>query len=205
MTPGYKTSEFWLKLAAVVLTALYASGIIPTSGNVATLVAIIATVLTSLGYTVARTFLKSGGAAILVIALVSQVGCAATKREISVVKDGIVQCAKADLPTIRNFALQLGTSLLVSTFTEHPDWPTIWRGVADNAQRGVKLHGLAIATCAFDVLITRLEEVPPTTQLRAMSTSEATSTARTDPIGIGLMELENFRMLNGIHQIREIQ
>jgi hypothetical protein len=61
--PGYQTTEFWLKCAALVLTALFASGIIPTSGTVATVAAIAATMLGALGYTVSRTMLKSGGAA----------------------------------------------------------------------------------------------------------------------------------------------
>lgn len=58
--PGWKTSEFWLKNVAMVLTALYASGVIPTGGQAAQVAAIIATMLGSMGYTVARTVLKNG-------------------------------------------------------------------------------------------------------------------------------------------------
>lgn len=58
--PGYLTTEFWLKVAALVLTALYASGVIPTAGTAATVVAIAATMLGALGYTVSRTLLKAG-------------------------------------------------------------------------------------------------------------------------------------------------
>jgi hypothetical protein len=54
--PGYLTTEFWLKVAAFVMTALYASGVIPTTGTVAT---IAATMLGALGYTVSRTFVKA--------------------------------------------------------------------------------------------------------------------------------------------------
>ena len=57
--PGYATTEFWLKLAALILTALYASGVIPTSGTAATITAIAATMLGALGYTVSRTMVKS--------------------------------------------------------------------------------------------------------------------------------------------------
>lgn len=60
--PGYQTTEFWLKIAAIVLTALFASGAIPTSGPLATVTAIAATMLGALGYTVSRTFAKTGGA-----------------------------------------------------------------------------------------------------------------------------------------------
>lgn len=52
--PGYKTTEFWLGLAAMVLTALYASGVIPTGGAAATVAAMAATILGALGYTVVR-------------------------------------------------------------------------------------------------------------------------------------------------------
>jgi hypothetical protein len=61
--PGYLTTEFWLKVAAFVLTALYASGVMPTTGTVATVAAIAATMLGALGYTVARTFLKTAASA----------------------------------------------------------------------------------------------------------------------------------------------
>lgn len=57
--PGYKTTEFWLKLAAIAMTALFASGAIPTTGTAATMTAIIATMLGALGYTVSRTMVKS--------------------------------------------------------------------------------------------------------------------------------------------------
>lgn len=57
--PGWKTTEFWLKLAAMLLTAAFASGIIPTTGPAAAVAAIAATMLGALGYTVARTWVKS--------------------------------------------------------------------------------------------------------------------------------------------------
>jgi hypothetical protein len=58
--PGYTTSEFWLHLAALLLTAFYAAGVIPTSGSVAQVAAIAATLLGAVGYSVARTVLKNG-------------------------------------------------------------------------------------------------------------------------------------------------
>lgn len=57
--PGYLTTEFWLKVAATALTALFASGAIPTTGTAATVTAIIATMLGALGYTVSRTMAKA--------------------------------------------------------------------------------------------------------------------------------------------------
>ena len=56
--PGFKTSEWWLSLAALITGALLSSGLVSNSlalqciGGVATL-------LTALGYQVSRTFLKS--------------------------------------------------------------------------------------------------------------------------------------------------
>lgn len=56
--PGYKTSEFWLSLVAVVVAALMSSGI----ENPAVLKAagIVGTVLTAMGYTYARAKTKTG-------------------------------------------------------------------------------------------------------------------------------------------------
>ena len=58
--PGYLTTEFYLKLAAMALTVLFASGIIPTGGTADKMTAIIATMLGALGYTVSRTMAKGG-------------------------------------------------------------------------------------------------------------------------------------------------
>jgi hypothetical protein len=57
--PGYRTSEFWLGLAAALLTTLFASGAIPTGSTAGKIAAIAATVLTTLGYTVARANVKA--------------------------------------------------------------------------------------------------------------------------------------------------
>lgn len=64
--PGYKTTEFWLKCAALLLTALFASGAIPTSGTAATIAAIAATMLGALGYTVSRSLVKAAGVLLVV-------------------------------------------------------------------------------------------------------------------------------------------
>jgi putative Mn2+ efflux pump MntP len=56
--PGFKTSEWWLSLAALITSALLSSGLVSNSlalqciGGVATL-------LTALGYQVSRSFVKS--------------------------------------------------------------------------------------------------------------------------------------------------
>lgn len=56
--PGYRTTEFYLKLVATLLTALYASDVIPTEGVATKIAAIAATVLGYLGYAVSRTMVK---------------------------------------------------------------------------------------------------------------------------------------------------
>ncbi len=57
MKKGYQTTEFWLSLAAMALTALYASGVL--AGTVPLAIAgIAATILGALGYTVSRTGAK---------------------------------------------------------------------------------------------------------------------------------------------------
>lgn len=58
MKPGYRTSEFWLKIVALVLTALYASGVM-TGKTPLAIAGIAATILGSLGYTVSRTLVKA--------------------------------------------------------------------------------------------------------------------------------------------------
>lgn len=60
--PGYKTSEFWLTFLAMLLSAAYASGLIGDGGTAAKVAALVATVLTTLGYTVTRGQLKQANA-----------------------------------------------------------------------------------------------------------------------------------------------
>ena len=64
--PGYKTTEFWLSLAAMLIGALLASGILdpadPTSAKVLQLVGMISSMLTALGYGVTRTMAKKDAA-----------------------------------------------------------------------------------------------------------------------------------------------
>lgn len=55
MTPGYKTTEFWLSLLVVILGAVAASGVLPQGGLAAQVVGGIMSVLGALGYTSSRT------------------------------------------------------------------------------------------------------------------------------------------------------
>lgn len=59
MKPGYKTTEFWMHLLVVILGAVMSVHVIPDTNPVAKLIALAVTVLTSLGYTVSRTIVKT--------------------------------------------------------------------------------------------------------------------------------------------------
>ena len=56
--PGFKTSEFWLTLAAVAVGAVFASGAFGEDSPVLQTAGIAATVLGALGYTVSRGMAK---------------------------------------------------------------------------------------------------------------------------------------------------
>lgn len=58
MTPGYKTTEFWLSLLVVLLGAVAASGVLPQGGMAAQVVGGIMAILASMGYTASRTQVK---------------------------------------------------------------------------------------------------------------------------------------------------
>ena len=58
--PGWKTTEFWMSFAAVVLGALGASGMLAIDSLWAKIVGGALSVLAALGYTASRTFLKAG-------------------------------------------------------------------------------------------------------------------------------------------------
>lgn len=60
--PGYKTTEFWLSLAATILSALFASGAL-TNNTALAIAGMAATVLTALGYKVSRAMVKSAASA----------------------------------------------------------------------------------------------------------------------------------------------
>ena len=60
--PGYKTTEFWLSLAALVLGALLASGAIGEDSGSGKILAFAASALTALGYSVSRGMTKKGEA-----------------------------------------------------------------------------------------------------------------------------------------------
>lgn len=56
--PGYKTTEFWLSVVAMVIGASFASGVFPAESAGDKILGLAATVLSALGYTVSRTMVK---------------------------------------------------------------------------------------------------------------------------------------------------
>lgn len=77
MKSGWKTTEFWLSVIALVVGALIASGAFSDTGTVAQVLAFVASALTALGYNVARGLAKRGEAA--------------TQAAIQARKDGLVE------------------------------------------------------------------------------------------------------------------
>ncbi len=59
MNKGYKTSEFWLSLAAILLGALLSSGVVIEGTLWAQMLGVVASVLGALGYTVSRSYVKA--------------------------------------------------------------------------------------------------------------------------------------------------
>ena len=58
MKSGWRTSEFWLTAAALVLSLLFASGVLGDGGTAFQVASVIAGVLGAMGYTVQRGALK---------------------------------------------------------------------------------------------------------------------------------------------------
>lgn len=79
--PGWKTTEFWLSLAAKLLGAAFATGLIGDGGEVARIAGIAAIVLTTLGYQVSRTIVKTAAMLVLLVGLThTQSACSASSR-----------------------------------------------------------------------------------------------------------------------------
>jgi hypothetical protein len=57
--PGYKTTEFYLSLCALVCGTIMASGAVSDTGTIAKICGGVLSVLAALGYTVSRTVVKS--------------------------------------------------------------------------------------------------------------------------------------------------
>lgn len=58
--PGWRTSEFWLTVAASVVYFVLSSGAFADTSPVVQVLGLVATLLSALGYTASRTLVKRG-------------------------------------------------------------------------------------------------------------------------------------------------
>lgn len=93
--PGWKTTEFWLGLAAKLLGGAYAAGLIGDGTTVARVAGLAVVVLAYLGYSVARGMAKSGGAALLLACFVlasTQLACDTGRARAAAGVGAFLQC-----------------------------------------------------------------------------------------------------------------
>lgn len=203
--PGYMTTEFWLKVAAIALSALFASGVIPTSGPAATIAAMAATMLGALGYTVSRTLVKNAAAAVLVLLLglaaaSSLTACAAAKADAKAIEAGVVTCAKGDVPAAKSLGLQLGTEALGGLLAGKTE-AQIWAQVSADAEAASKTQGLAVASCAFGPLVADLDRLLHPAPAPGVAAQGLTARAEVDPLAGGRAALAAFQGRHGITRI----
>jgi len=58
MTKGYKSTEFWFSVAAMLVGVVMASGVVPDESGFAKILGLVASTLAALGYTASRTLVK---------------------------------------------------------------------------------------------------------------------------------------------------
>lgn len=111
--PGYRTTEFWLSLAALLLSSLFASGVLTNSTALA-IAGMAATVLTAAGYKVSRTLVKNasmlGLIAMIGVGLTSS-GCATARQEAPAIAHAVLDCTKIAAPQLASQAVQLALDL----------------------------------------------------------------------------------------------
>lgn len=159
-SPGWRTSEFWLKLAAILLTALFASGVIPTSGTVATVTAIAATMLGALGYTVSRSMVKSAAVkaallAVLVGGLAApQMACGA-RAPATRAASAFMDCESPDLAPLLPDAIQLAKAAVLRWISGAGTVST------DGLKTDAKPLRTDLARCAWDAAVAAIAQTGP--------------------------------------------
>jgi hypothetical protein len=63
MTPGYKSTEFFVSLVAVIVGAIVSSGVLPATGGWTQAIGVISAALVAMGYSYARGIVKAADAA----------------------------------------------------------------------------------------------------------------------------------------------
>jgi len=99
--PGWKTTEFWLGLAAKLLGGAYATGLLGEGTIAARIAGLAVVVLAYLGYTVSRTLVKAAGALLLIGALgTTQVSCATARPRATAGATVAIDCTAPDIAAI---------------------------------------------------------------------------------------------------------
>jgi hypothetical protein len=56
--PGYKSTEFYLTIGAMILSAIYMSGVLVEGSPTEKVIGLVASAISALGYTVSRALVK---------------------------------------------------------------------------------------------------------------------------------------------------
>lgn len=153
-TPGWRTSEFWLKVAAIALSALFASGALTNSTALA-IAGMAATILGALGYTVSRTLVKTAGVFLLVGLLASpQLACASARGRGANAAGAFLDCQAPNIVAALPDAIALARQAVMRWISGSGKIDT-----AGLKNAAAPLKG-DLGKCAFDAAIAALA-VPP--------------------------------------------
>jgi len=72
MKPGYKTTEFWLSLAAILISAILSSGIVAGGSAIAQALGLALGALSAAGYSVSRGIVKGSEAKASALSLMAK-------------------------------------------------------------------------------------------------------------------------------------
>lgn len=153
--PGYKTTEFWLSLAAKLLGAAFATGLIGDGTPLARIAGLAAVVLGALGYTVNRAIVKAA-AALLVLGLFAgpQLACSSAKQLANDGKTAIVDCVKADAAPIEALLVELGADAITQVLHAGAvDWGAL--------EREAEAQGVVVGGCAYSQFVHGRPSSPP--------------------------------------------
>lgn len=149
LKPGWRTSEFWMNKAALLLSALFLCDVIPTSGMWMKLAGVAACILISQGYTVSRTMLKAG-AMLLVLAFMPHLtGCSWLKSEGKATAHDVVDCTTSEAKSLsKQFGPTIDDVLVTATNGD---------GSIDKARVKSAIKGFATDTarCVFADAVAR--------------------------------------------------
>lgn len=153
-TPGWRTSEFWLKVAAITLSALFASGAL-TNNTALAIAGMAATILGALGYTVSRTLVKTAGVIVLVGLLASpQLACSAARGRGASAAGAFLDCEAPNVVAVLPDAIALARQAIMRWISGGGQVdPSGLKSAAGPLQSD-------LGKCAFDAAIAALSAPP---------------------------------------------